>query len=152
MRSTAPAFPELAGVLAPVSFTLAPDASPAPQTGRLEGAEVVGRAGRDKPGFVRYGPWVGLKAGAYTSTFALAASGVRPNAPAATVQIIGAGAAGVASKALTGRELRSRDLMNIDMNFATPGGRFVETRVYYHGNGTLRAGPITVQAIAGPSP
>ena len=38
------------------------------------------------------------------------------------------------------------------MNFATPGGRFVETRVFYHGNGTLRVGPITVQEIAVPQP
>jgi hypothetical protein len=153
LRSTAPVFPELAGVQAPVSFTLEPDGSPAPQTGRLEGAAVVARADRDGAGFVRFGPWVGLKAGAYTATFSLAADGVRPGERAATVQIIGAGETGVVSQDLTGRELRSpRGLTNIDLTFATPGGRFVETRVYYHGKGTLRTGPITVQEITVPQP
>ena len=153
MRSTAPAFPELAGVLAPVSFTLAPDAAPAPQTGKLEGDEVIARAGRDKAGFLRYGPWVGLKAGAYVATFSLAAERVRPDQPAAIVQITGAGETGVVSKELTGRQLRPlRSLNNIDLTFATPGGRWIETRVYYSGKGTLRAGPINVQPITVPQP
>jgi hypothetical protein len=153
LRSTAPAFPELAGVQAPVSFTLPANGSPAPQTGKVQGDVVVAKAGRDRPGFVRFGPWVGLKAGAYTATFSLAADGARPSKPAATVQIFGAGETGVASQEFTGRELRSPSgLKNIDLNFATPGGRFVETRVYYHGNGTLRTGAINVQPIAVPQP
>ena len=61
MRSTAPAFPALAGVQAAVSFTLAPNGTPAPQTGKLEGDPVVGREGRDEPGYVRFGPFVPLK-------------------------------------------------------------------------------------------
>jgi hypothetical protein len=154
LRSTAPAFPELAGVLAPVSFTLAADAAPAPQTGRVVGTEAVAREPRDPAGFLRFGPWVGLKAGAYNATFSLAAEGVRPGQPAAIVQVIGAGASGIESQVLTGRELRSAGggLNEIDMTFATPGGRFVETRVFYRGEGTLRAGPIIVEPIAVPEP
>jgi hypothetical protein len=151
MRSTAPAFPELAGVLAPLSFTLAADAAPAPQTGKVDGAEAVAKQGRDRAGFVRFGPWVGLKKGAYLATFSLAASGVRPNQTAAMVQIIGAGASGIESKVFSGRDLQtSGALRNVDMTFATPGGRFMETRVYYPGRGTLRVGPINVQPIAVP--
>ncbi len=148
MRSTAPAFPELAGVLAPLSFTLAPDAPPAPATGRLEGAQVVGRAGRDKPGFLRYGPYVGLKENeAYLATFSLAAAGIDPDEIVGIVEVTSGGAV-LASKPLTGRQLSPfPSLINIDLPFTTPGG-FVETRVYYRGRGTLRAGLISVQPIA----
>jgi hypothetical protein len=153
MRSTAPAFPGLSGVLAPVSFSLAPDSAPAPQTGRLEGANVIARAGRDRAGFVRFGPYVGLKAGAYLATFSLAAKGVSPNEPAATIQVFAGGTAPVASKELSGSELQSSNgLNNIDLPFATPGGQFVETRVYFHGRGTVETGPINVQPIAAPQP
>jgi hypothetical protein len=152
MRSTAPAFPELeATVQAPVSFTLPPDAPPAPETGKLEGAEVIGRMRRDKPGFLRFGPYVGLKPGAYLATFSLAAAGVGPEEPVAILQIL-SGSTVLASKVLTGRQLPPlRDRNDIDLSFATPGG-YVETRVYYRGRGTLRAGPISVQPIAVPQP
>jgi hypothetical protein len=153
MRSTAPAFPKLSGVQAPVSFTLAPDGPPAPLTGKLEGAQVVGRAGRDKPGFVRFGPFVGLKAGAYLATFSLAAKGVGPDEPVAILQVVGTGGKVVfASKVVTGRQLRPLRLSDIDLSFATPGGQWVETRIYYRGRGTLRAGLISVQPIAAPQP
>ena len=153
MRSTAPAFPELAGVQAPVSFTLAPNAPPAPLTGKVEGAQVVAKEGRDAPGFVRFGPYVGLKAGAYLATFSLAAEGVGPNEPVAILQVLGAGETHFASKVLTGRQLPPfRGRNDVDLPFATPGGHFVETRVYYRGRGTLRAGPINVQPIAAPQP
>jgi hypothetical protein len=161
LRSTAPAFPELAGVQAPVSFTLAPDAPPAPQVGKVEGAAVVGRADRDKAGFLRFGPWVGLKEGAYLATFSLAANGARPDEQVAIIQVTGTEASGieskvltVASKVLTSRQLRPMGggFNDIELTFATPGGRWIETRVYYRGRGTVRAGPINVQPIAVPQP
>jgi hypothetical protein len=148
MRSSAPAFPELAGVRAPLSFVLTPDAAPAPPTGRLEGGEVVARAGRDEPGFMRYGPYVGLKENeAYLATFALAADRIDPSEIAAIVQVT-AGGAVLTSKPVTGRQLSPHSgLTNVDVPFTTPGG-LVETRVYYRGRGTLRVGPISVQPIA----
>jgi hypothetical protein len=148
MRSTAPAFPELAGVQAPVSFTLPADGAPAPDTGKLEGAQVVARAGRDKPGFLRFGPYAGLKPGAYVATFSLSANGIGPDEPVAIIQV-SAGASLYASKVLTGRQLLPVHLSYIDLPFANPGG-LLETRVYYHGRGTLRAGPITVLPITVP--
>jgi hypothetical protein len=151
LRSTAPAFPELSGVQAPLSFTLAPDGAPAPQTGKVEGTKAVARGGRDRAGFVRFGPWVGLKAGGYVATFSLAAKGLRPDQQVATIQV--PGSVPPASKVLTGRQLRpSGGLNNIDLPFATPGGQWIETRVYFHGKGTLEAGPINVQPIVSPQP
>ena len=148
LRSTAPAFPELAGVRAPLSFVLTPDAGPAPATGRLEGAEVVAREGRDEPGFMRHGPYVGIKENeAYLATFSLSAEGIDPDEIAGILEVT-AGGAVLASKPLTGRQLSPQSSpTNIDVPFTTPGG-LVETRVYYRGRGTLRAGPISVQPIA----
>ena len=151
MRSTAPAFPELSGVQGPVSFTLGPEAPPAPQVGKLEGTQVVARSGRDKPGVLRFGPYVGLKSGAYLATFSLAAEGAGPNEPVAIIQVVGSGETLFASKVLTGRQLPPLPgFNNIELSFATPGGHLVETRVFYRGKGTLRAGPISVQPIAAP--
>lgn len=153
LRSTAPAFPSLSGVQAPVSFTLAPNAPPAPLTGKIEGDEIVAKQGRDKPGFVRFGPYVGLKGGAYLATYSLAAEGVRPNEPVAILHVVGANDTIFASKVVTGRQAPPlRTLNDVDLPFATPGGHFVETRLYYRGRGTLRAGPINVQPIAAPQP
>ena len=146
MRSTAPAFPVLNDLQYPVSFTLAPGDPPAPQTGKLERGQLVGRAGRDQPGFLRYGPYVELKSGAYQATFSLAARGVGPNEPVAEIQVVGAPTQTIlARRTVTGRELRRRRLSGIDLSFVNPGGHLIETRVLYLGRGTLRAGPIQVQ-------
>jgi hypothetical protein len=150
MRSTAPAFPSLAGVQAPVSFTLASNGPPKPETGKVEGVQVVARAGRDKRGFMRFGPYAGLKPGAYVATFSLAANGVGPDEPVAIIEVT-AGAASYASKVLTGRQLLPVHLSYIDLPFANPGG-LLETRVYYRGRGTVRVGPINVQPIVPPQP
>ena len=152
IRSTATAFPVLNIVYAPVSFTLTPDAQPRPQTGRLEQGQLVGRAGRDQPGFIRFGPYVGLKDGAYRATFSLAASGVGPEAHVATIEVVGGPEAVLARRVITARDLRPRDLSNIELSFATPGALWVETRVFFHGRGTLRVGQIDVQPILPPQP
>jgi hypothetical protein len=153
LRSTAPAFPKLSGVQAPVSFTHAPNAHPAPLAGRLEGDRVVAREGRDKPGLLRWGPYVGLKEGAYLATFSLRARGVPRNEPAAIIQALGSGETILADKALNGPQLRTTGgFARIQLPFATPGGQFIETRVFYPGHGTLEVGPIDVQPIAAPQP
>jgi hypothetical protein len=146
LRSTATAYPVTVAPPPAEGFTLVPDGRPTPQTGKLEEGEVVGRAGRDQPGFLRYGPYASLKAGAYQATYFLAASGVRAEAPAAVIEVVGSGAV-LARKLVTGRELRPRRLSGIALPFATPGGHAIETRVYYMGRGTVRVGPINVQPI-----
>jgi hypothetical protein len=153
MRSTAPAFPSLSGVQNPASFTTTPGGPPTAQTGKLEGSELVGRAPRDKAGFLISGPYVPLRRGAYQATFSLAAKGVRPEEPVAVIQVVGAGGAVIlGNKVVVGRELRPSRLSDIDLSFATSGGYPIETRVYYRDRGTLRAGPITVQPIVAPQP
>jgi hypothetical protein len=151
MRSTAPAFPVLNVILAPQSFILAPGDPPAPQTGKLEQGEVVGRAGRDKPGFLRYGPYVGLKDGAYEATFSLAARGAGPEEHVATIEVVSGAETVLARETVTGRQLRPGGLSDIDLSFATPGALWVETRVFYLGRGTLRVGSIVVQPIIAPA-
>ena len=86
------------------------------------------------------------------ATFSLAARGVRPDETVAILQV-GAGDALYANKVLTGRQLRPLPTLNdIELPFATPGHAFIDTRVYYRGRGTLRAGPINVLPIAAPQP
>jgi hypothetical protein len=148
MRSTASAFPKLNEFEWQQSFTLAPgDWGPA--TGKLERGEVVARASRDEPGFLEFGPYSLMKAGAYNATFFLAAKGVRPDEPVAQIEVV-TGATIVAREAVTGWQLRPRRLSGIDLPFATPGDLGIETRVYYLGRGTLRAGSTQVQPIVAP--
>jgi hypothetical protein len=149
MRSTASAFPVLNDFRWQESFTVAPGERP-PQTGKLERSEVVARARRDKPGYLVYGPYSLLKAGAYQATFPLAANGVGSEEPVATIDVV-SGPIVLAREEVTGRQLRPRRLSGIELPFATPGNALIETRVYYLGRGTLRMGPIQVQPIAAPT-
>ena len=70
-------------------------------------------------------------------------SGVTPDTHVATIEVAGAPPPGkvFADKVVTGAELKSRTLTAIPLDFSMPGGYLVETRVFYHGRGTLRAGP-----------
>jgi hypothetical protein len=148
IRSIATAFPVLNEYQWQESFILAPGERHL-QTGKLQPGQVVARAGRDKPGFLAYGPYALLKAGAYQATFPLAVSGVGAEAHVATIEVV-SGNTVWAREVVTGRQLRPRQLSGIELPFATPGNAGVETRVYYHGRGTLRMGPIQVQPIAAP--
>jgi hypothetical protein len=152
MRSTAPAFPRLNELQFQVSFILPPGGPPRPATGKLEAGQVVARAGRDEAGFVRHGPYAALTAGAYQATFTLAATGVGPEEPVATIEVIGGPESVLARTTVARRELRPRRLTDIHLSFGAPGGQLIETRVFYHGRGTLRAGPITVGPIVVPRP
>jgi hypothetical protein len=151
MRSTATAFPVTTEPAPPQSFTLAPGDWPAPLTGRLERGQVVARASRDRPGYLRYGPYSMLRPGAYRAKFSLAASGVRPEEPVAVIEVVGGGEAVLARETIAGRQLRRRRLSSIDVSFGTPANA-IETRVYYLGRGALRTGPIHVQQITVPVP
>jgi hypothetical protein len=123
--------------------------APAPQTGTLRRGEVVARAGRDKPGFLIYGPYSLMKSGAYEATFSLAARGAPLDQHVARVEVV-SGPHTLAEQLVTPRQLRPVRLSDIDLPFATPGNLLVETRVYYLGHGTLRMGPINVHPIVGP--
>jgi hypothetical protein len=145
LRSTAPAFPTTLRPELPTSFTLAPGQSP-PRTGKVQGSLIVAKAGRDGPGYVLWGPYTPLKSGTYRATFSLGVTGVRRSQPVATIDVAGSPPATVfAQKAVTAVELKPGQLTPITLEFTTPGGYFTETRVYYDGFGTLRAGPVQVE-------
>ena len=149
VRSMAHLFPIPLPAHPPTSFVLQPGQHP-PQTGVVENGVVIARQGQDGPGFVMWGPYSTLKDGAYTATFPLAVEGVTPDTPVATIEVAGAPPPGTVfgDKVVVGAELKGRTLTPIPVDFSMPGGYLVETRVFYHGRGTLRAGPVKVEAHA----
>jgi hypothetical protein len=147
LRSIAPAFPVTLPPLPPTSFALSPGQAQT-QTGRVQGSQVIARQGRDKPGFMLWGPYSPLKTGAYEATFSLSAAGVRPDALVAVIEVIGGADVVFAREGVLGNQLRPGRLTEIDLSFATPGETAVQTRVFYMGRGTLRSGPVVVQRIA----
>ena len=149
MRSTAPAFPVLNEYQWQQAFNVAPGDRP-PQTGRVVQGEVVAREGRDNPGYLTWGPYSLLKDGAYQATFSLAANGVGPKEPVATIEVV-TGETVFAREEVLGGQLRPTRSTGVVLPFATPGNKLVETRVFYSGQGTLRMGPIRVLPIAAPA-
>jgi hypothetical protein len=149
LRSTAAAFPNTRPPQLPTSFVLAPGQF-GPQTGTVHGKVIVAKAGRDGPGFLLWGPYASLKDGTYRARFPLAVTGVRPDKPVATIEAAGAPPPKVfASKVVTAAELKPRFPSGVTLEFKTPGAYLTETRIYYQGHGTLRAGPIHVEREGG---
>jgi hypothetical protein len=149
VRSMAHLFPIPLPPYPPSSFVLQPGQYP-PQSGRVEDGMVIAREGRDEPGFVMWGPYSTLKEGAYKATFPLAVEGVPPDAHVATIEIAGAPPGGkvLEEKVVVAGELKGRSPTAIPLDFSMPGGYLIETRVFYHGRGTFRVGPVKVQAHA----
>ena len=132
----------------PSSFVLQPGQYP-PRSGVVEQGVLVARQGKDEPGFVMWGPYSSLKEGTYRATFRLAADGVPPNTHVATIEVAGAPPGKVfVYKVVTAGELKPRTFTSFPLDFSMPGGYWIETRVFYHGRGTLRAGPVKVDALA----
>jgi hypothetical protein len=145
LRTTADAFPNTLPPQLPTSFVLAPGQY-GPQTGKVRGNVVVAEAGRDGPGFLLWGPNVSLKAGTYRARFPLAVSGATANEPVAAIEVTGTPPAKFfARKVVTAGELKSRFPSSVVLPFKTPGGYLAETRVFYNGKGTMRAGPVVVE-------
>ena len=153
LRTTAAAFPNTRPPQLPTSFVLTPGQF-GPQTGTVHGKVVVAKAGRDGPGFLLWGPYASLKSGTYRARFPLAVTGARPDEPVATIEAAGAPPPKVfASKVVTAAELKPRFPSGVTLEFKAPGAYLTETRIYYQGHGTLRAGPIHVEregAAGGP--
>jgi hypothetical protein len=147
LRSIAPAFPVTLPPLPPTSFLLSPGQART-QTGRVQGSEVVARAGRDKPGFMLWGPYSPLKTGAYKATFSLSATGVRRDAHVAVIEVIGGADRVFVREFLKANQLQpGRRLTALRVSFATPGELPIQTRVFYQGQGTVRSGPVLVKRI-----
>jgi hypothetical protein len=151
LRTTAAAFPMLGPSREAVSFALIPSLAPR-QTGQLSGQQVVAKAGRDKPGYLFWGPYVPLRAGTYRASFPLGITGsVADKVPVARIEALGSPPArGLAAKVLTAGAIRSRGGKPVTLDFKTPGQYLIETRLYYDGLGTLTAGPVDVTAVKAP--
>ena len=126
------------------SFVLSPGGEIRPPTGTVRNGRVIASSGRDEPGFVLYGPYSGLKSGRYRATFSLAATQADPSEEVATLDVVGHQPTRVfAQRVVTAGELRRRGTP-VTLTFSTRGGP-TETRVYYHGRGTLSAGSVRVK-------
>jgi hypothetical protein len=147
LRTTAVAFPNTQPPHLPTSFTLAPGLFP-PRTGRVQGKTVVAKAGRDRPNYLLWGPYAPLREGTYLATFPLAATGVGGKVPVATIDVVGSPPPKLfARRVVTAGELQARPRKRVTLQFKTPGEYFTETRVFYQGLGTLKAGGVDVKAV-----
>lgn len=143
LRTTAVAFPRVEAANLATSFTVGPNQEA--QTGRMSGETIVAKAGRDGPGFLLWGPYALLAEGTYRATFPLTATSVASNVPVAVIDVGGSPPWKLfARKTVTAGELQDG---GVSLQFKTPGGHFVETRVFYTGRGTLTAGPVQVEAV-----
>jgi hypothetical protein len=130
----------------PSSFVLQPGQYP-PQAGVVKNGAVVAKEG-EPPGFVMWGPYSMLKEGAYRATFPLAVDGVAPETHVATIEVAGSPPEKIlARKVVTAAELKPRKATPVALDFSMPGGYLIETRVFFDGRGTLRAGPVKVAAF-----
>jgi hypothetical protein len=147
LRTTAAAFPNTQPPQLPTSFAVVPGQAPH-QTGRVRGETIVAKTGRDGPGYLLWGPYALLKEGTYRASFPLAVTGLRGEVPVATVEVSGTPPPKLfARRVVTAGELQGRRPKRVTLEFKTPGGYFTETRVFYDGLGTLRAGPVDVEAV-----
>jgi hypothetical protein len=147
-RTTADLFPVTVPPELPTAFNLSPGGQFQPQTGKVQDGVSVARDSRDRPGYMLWGPYVSLKSGTYRATFSLASTGARDAEQVAVVEAAGTPPPRVfARRFVTAGELTARAPKNVTLEFKTPGSYLVEARVFYAGRGTLRAGPVQVQAV-----
>jgi hypothetical protein len=145
LRTTAAVFPNTRPPKLPTSYVLTPGQN-GPQTGAVQGNTIVTKAGRDGPGFLLWGPYAPLKAGTYRARFPLTVTGVGSNEPVATIEAAGTPPWRLfARKVVTAGELKARFPSGVTLGFKTPGGYMAETRLFYAGKGTMRAGPVVVE-------
>ena len=76
LRSVAPAFPTSIRPVRPTSFRPTPG-QPPPKTGKVQGRVVVAQGGRDRPGYVLWGPYTPLGSGTYRANLRWESPGSR---------------------------------------------------------------------------
>jgi hypothetical protein len=145
LRTTAAAYPYVHPPDLPTSFTVVPGQAPH-QTGRARGKTIVAHWGRDRPGYLLWGPYASLRQGTYRATFPLSVSRVAAKVPVATVEVTGTPPAKLfARKVVTAGELQAH--RRVTLQFKTPGGYLAETRAFYDGVGVLTAGSVHVEPV-----
>jgi hypothetical protein len=118
-----------------------------PTTGRLEGGNAIAGPG-DGPGYLLWGPFAPLKHGSYRATFQLAATATAPGAWVATIDFFSSLPDRLlAVRSLTARELAPRTTSKVSLDFSNPEGGLIQTRVWYDGRGTVRAGQVRVESV-----
>jgi len=144
-RTTASLWPMTHSTPVPTSYVLSPGGEFPPLTGRMERGEAVARRG-DQPDYMLYGPYEVLKRSTYLATFELAVSGAPPDAEVVLIDAVSAPPLrSLASRVLTAREVGSGGVTDVTLEFSNPNGGLIQTRVYYVGQGTLRAGQVRVR-------
>jgi hypothetical protein len=147
LRTTAAAFPYTQPPQLPTSFAVIPGQAPH-QTGHVSRETIVAKMGRDRAGYLFWGPYAALKEGTYRATFPLAVTGAGGRVPVATVEVTGSPPQKLfARKTVTAGELQGGRPKRVTVQFKTSGGYQMETRAFYNGIGTLRAGPVDVEPV-----
>jgi hypothetical protein len=147
-RTTASLFPVTRPSAVPTSYVQRPG-DIAPGTGRVEGRYVVAGPG-DERGYVISGPYTPLmRGGSYRATFRLGVTGARPEDTVAGIDATSTPPLrALAGRTVTAAELGpGRRVSELTLDFSNVDGGLVETRVYYNGFGTLRAGEIRVESL-----
>ena len=148
-RTTARLFPLTNPRPIPTSYVQRPG-DIAPLTGRVEGKQVVARPG-DERGYLISGPYTPLGRGSYRATFLLGITGAQPEDVVAGIDATST----PPLRQLAGRTVTASELppggrvTELTLDFSTLDGGLVETRVYYNGFGTMRAGEIRVEPLDG---
>jgi hypothetical protein len=146
VRSIDSAFPRTRELGFATSFSHSAGGRFPPNTGEVRGDAVIAREGSATPGFMLWGPYSGLRSGSYHATFPLAVKGAARNEPVATIEAVGTPEGSIlARKTVLAAELQPPFPENITLSFPVSGRSTTEVRVYYHGNGTLVAGPVRVR-------
>lgn len=146
-RTTASLFPVTRPSAAPTSYVQRPG-DIAPGTGSVEGRYVVAGPG-DERGYVISGPYTPLARASYRATFRLGVTGARPEDVIAGIDATST----PPLRALGGRTVTAAELgpggrvTKLTLDFSNVDGGLVETRVYYNGFGTLRAGAVRVEPL-----
>jgi hypothetical protein len=146
VRSIDSAFPRTRELGFATAFRQAAGGRFPPLTGELRDGTVVAQEGRDAPGFLVWGPYSALRRGSYQAAFPLAATRARRDEPVATVEVVGTPDESIlARKTVVAAELQPPLPRSVTLTFPVSGSSTTEVRVYYHGNGTLTAGPVDVR-------
>ena len=148
------AFPDVEIPGAETAFTAGP-AVLGGTVGKLARDGTVRRARpADGPGFLAAGPRVGLAAGVYKARFTVSQTGSRGTRALAELQVWNlANPVNLAAKGLSAVELPPGRPKSFELQFTTPGGLPIETRVYVTGRATVElTGTSATPVVLAPLP
>jgi hypothetical protein len=148
------AFPDVETITPPTSFTADPTILAGTVGRAARNDKVLRSRAADKAGFLAAGPRVPLAPGVYTAHFLIGQTGGRDHVPLAELQVWSiANATPLAAKRISAAELPPGRPKQFDLQFTTPGGLPIETRVYVTGRATVElTGTSAVPVAIAPLP